>query len=383
MRFPKGKIETSDSPILAMIFVLPKVSSFRRTLPAFFAVLAFFACSICSLFSAPLLIVTEAGARAVFKESGTNATSVVELGRADADGILLVAEAPTTSGILLFTHPDAVAPLEFAFVPGETPGKISPQLKLKPASLLISALPVEEVEIFVNGEHKGRGAVSLGGITPREKITVEARSARRGVQSRVVSASPGEMLSVKFDLRGNEVSARPDGQIVLPELPLVLASQPGATVRADGAVVEFDNGVLRGLEPGERVIEIFLPWRERSVCVWRAAMPARSAILPGADVVAAPNPVAPPSESQSAPAAESVESPAPSGSVAFVIGNRATVSLGAEAGLKDGQPASVFFGDAKEPVRVEVSGVTPKQAILTLPQGSPMPKSGETCRLSK
>lgn len=365
-----------------MIFVHPKVSSFCRTFPALFAVLAFFVCSICSLFSAPLLIVTEAGAQVAFRESGSGATSLVELGRADADGILLLSEAPTLAGVLIFTHSDAIAPLEFPFVPGETPGKISPQLKLKPASLLISALPVEEVEVFVNGEHKGRGAVSLGGITPREKITIEARSARRGVQSRVVSASPGEMLSVKFDLRGNEVSARPDGQIVLPELPLVLASQPGATVRADGAVVEFDNGVLRGLEPGERVIEIFLPWRERSVCVWRAAMPARSAMLPGADVVAAPNPVRPPSETQAAPA-ESAEPPAPSGSVVFVIGNRATVSLGAEAGLKDGQPASVFFGDAKEPVLAEVSGVTPRQAILTLPQDFPMPKSGDVCRLSK
>lgn len=367
-----------------MIFVLPKVSSFRRISPALFTVLALFAFSVCSLFAAPLLIVTESGAKATFKAA--SGTDVVALGEADADGILLVAEAPNAAGTLILTHPDAVAPLEVGFDPAKNPGKISPKIRLKPASLLVSALPVEEVEIFVNGEHKGRGAVTLGGIVPREKITVEARSARRGIQSRVVSASPGEALVVKFDLRGNDLSPRPDGQIVLPELPLVLASQAGAVVRADGAIAEFDNGVLRGLAPGERIIEIFLPWQGRAVCVWRGAMPARSATLPGADAVAVPNPVeisAPKPADVPAQKEPKENAPAVAGSVSFVIGNRATVSLGSDAGLKDGQTVSVIFGENGDPVEVAVSGVTPKQSILTLPQGASIPKSGDACRLAQ
>lgn len=377
-----------------MIFDFPSVSSVLRktSLPAL-AVLAALVSFAHAAFAAPLLIVSTPGAKAVFKaDSGTE--DALALGIVDADGLLLVAEAPTVAGTLTLTHPDAEAPLDVPFVPGKTPGKISPELKLRPASLMVSALPADEVEIFVNGQHRGRGAVMIGGIAPHEKITVEARSARRGMQSRVVSAAPGEMLPVKFDLRGNEISSRPDGQIVLPELPLVLASQTGAVLKADGAVVELDEGALRGLEPGERIVEIFLPWRGREVCVWRAAMPARSAMLPGADVVAIPNP--PPSAekraeeaAESVPAAvvpETAEAAVPAdadgGTVQAIFGSKVMVSLGGNAGLKDGETVSVFFGDAAEAVPVVVSGVTPTRAFLALPEGVPAPAEGVACRLA-
>lgn len=376
-----------------MTFDFPSVSFLRKTLFPALAVLAGFVFSAFSLGAAPLLIVTEPGAKAVFKAADAADNETLVVGIADADGILLVAEAPSVAGTLTLTHADAAAPAEIAYEPGKTPGKISPELKLRPASLMVSGLPADEVEIFVDGRHCGRGAVSIGGVAPRKKITVEARSARRGMQSRVVSAEPGELLTVKFDLRGNEVSDRPDGQIVLPELPLVLASQPGATLKADGAAIELEEGVLRGLEPGERIIEIFLPWREREVCVWRAAMPARSAMLPGADVVAVPNPVREPAPEEKQPPAAAekpaANAPAPAasggadgGQVLFSIGGNVTVSLGTASGLKDGDAVSVIFGDAKEPVSVRVSGVTPTRAILRLPDGVPAPADGTPCRLA-
>lgn len=352
----------------------------RKTLlSAFAACAAFFATS---LYAAPLVIKATPGTKAVFTSAAAPADPVA-LGIVPEDGLLIVSEAPTLAGTLVFSHPDAVAPETVAFEPGKTPEKLTPALKLRPATLIVSALPAEEVEIFVNGEHRGRGAVTLGGVVPREKITVEARSARRGMQSRVVSAEPGETLPIKFDLRGNDVSARPDGQIVLPELPLVLASQPGATLKSDGAAVVLEEGVLRGLEPGERVVEIFLPWRGREVCVWRGALPARSATLPGADVVAIPNPVpAPVPAVVEEPAGKKpVEFAAPAARVLYVIGMTATVSLGSEAGLREGAAVSVLFGDSEAPVSAVVSGVTPKQSQLRLPEGVPAPKEGEGCRL--
>ena len=274
------------------MILFPRSVSFpRRT--SFLALAAL----ICSVFfaprlaAAPLAVSAEPGTQAAFKSASAEGAPVV-LGVVPADGLLLLAEAPASAGTLIFTHPEAVGEVALAFDPVKSPGKISPDIKLRPATLIVAALPADETEIFINGQHRGRGAVTLGGVAPREKITVEARSARRGMQSRVVSAEPGESLTVKFDLRGNEISSRPDGQIVLPELPLVLASQPGATMKSDGVPVVPEEGVLRGLAPGERVVEIFLPWRGREVCVWRGALPARSAMLPGADVVAIPNPVA-------------------------------------------------------------------------------------------
>lgn len=374
-----------------MIPDFPSVSFLRKTFLPALAVLAGVICAAFPLCAAPLLIVTEPGAKAVFKAAEADQEAVA-LGIADADGILLVPEAPGVAGTLTLTHADAVAPAEIAYDPAKTPGKISPELKLRPASLMISALPAEEVEIFVDGKHCGRGAVTIGGVVPRKKVTVEARSVRRGMQSRVISAEPGDVLPVKFDLRGNEVSDRPDGQIILPELPRVLASQTGALVRADGVVVEFDSGkgMLIGLEPGERLIEIFLPWEGREVCVYRAGMPARSAMLPGADIVAAPNPPRAPAPEENPPSAETPAGvPAPAaaeaegGRVLFSIGGNVTVSLGAKSGLKNGDAVSVIFGGASSPVPVSVSGVTPTQAILRLPDGVPAPDDGTPCRLAE
>lgn len=359
-----------------MNFVFPSVSLLKRTSVLAVAVLAGFVFWATTLFAAPLLIITEPAAKALFKAASEDVEPIA-LGIADADGILLVPEAPGVAGTVILTHPDAVGPLSYAFEPGKAPGKLPLRLTLKPASLLVSAFPVEEVEIFVNGQHRGRGAVTIGGIIPREKITVEARSARRGMQSRVVSAEPGEMLPVKFDLRGNDVSSRPDGQIVLPELPLVLASQSGAVIKADGANVILDNGALRGLEPGERVVEIFLPWRGREVCVYRAAMPARSAILPGSDAVAEPNPAPPKEDVPEKPADPN------SGKVLFIIGKNITVSLGAKSGLKNGVSVPVCFCESTVPVVVSVSGVTEDQSIFRLPDGVLAPQEGDICRLAE
>lgn len=356
-----------------MIFDSPSVSFLKKTfLLAFAAVICVVFCSL-ELLAAPLLIVTNPDTKAAFKAD----SGVIALGVADADGILLVPAAPEVAGTLILTHPDAVAPRNYAFDPEKNTGKLTLKLKLKPASFLISALPVDEVEIFVNGVHRGRGVVTLGGVNPYEKFTVEARSARRGMQSRIVSAAPGESLPVKFDLRGNGVASQGDGQIVLPELPWVLSSQPGATVKADGVPISVDDGVLRGLEPGERVVEIFLPWRGRDVCVYRAAMPARSAMLPGANVVAVPNPV------KEEPAEEKVEPERDEklGNVLFVIGKNVTVSLGSAHGLKDGTSVSVLWESAQEPVLVSVSGVTAEQSIFTLPDGASVPAEGSTCRV--
>lgn len=362
--------------------------NFYRSIVSFFektaVVVALLFCGV-SAFAAPLVIVTEPGAEAVFKANG-EATS---LGVADADGLLLIGDAPAVSGTLVLSHADASAPVEFAFDSAKNPGKISVPLKLRAASLLVSAFPADEVEIFVNGKHCGRGAVALGDVEPHKAITIEARSARRGMQSRVVSAKPGEALTIKFDLRGNDVAERPDGQIVLPEIPLVLASQTGATVKADGALVALDaDGVLRGLEPGARVIEIFLPWKEHAVCVWRASLPARSALLPGADVVAVPVPAPAPeavaAPATSAPAETTAEKPAAAavvpGRVLYSIGSRVTVSLGVNDGLKAGATASVVFG-ANAPVSVNVLSASAGQALLQLPEGAGVPADDTPCNL--
>lgn len=351
-------------------FLISMIS--RKTPVAVFVSALFAVFFATSLFASPLVIKAIPGTRAVFAPASAPTESVA-LGVVPEDGLLIVSEAPAHAGTLVFSHPDAEAAESLAFEPGKTPEKLTPALKLRAATLIVSALPADEVEIFVNGEHRGRGAVTLGGVAPREKITIEARSARRGMQSRVVSAEPGETLPVRFDLRGNEAAARPDGQIVLPELPLVLASQAGATLKADGAVVVLEEGVLRGLEPGERVVEIFLPWRGREVCVWRGALPARSAMLPGADVVAIPNPV---------PAKSVPEAETPAAHVLFVIGSTATVSLGSDSGLREGATVSVVFGDSETPVSAVASGVTPKQSQLRLPEGVPAPKEGDACRLA-
>lgn len=370
------------------MILFPRSVSFpRRT--SFLALAAL----ICSVFfaprlaAAPLAVSAEPGTQAAFKAASAEGAPVV-LGVVPADGLLLLAEAPASAGTLIFTHPEAAGEVALAFDPAKSPGKISPDIKLRPATLIVAALPADETEIFINGQHRGRGAVTLGGVAPREKITVEARSARRGMQSRVVSAEPGESLTVKFDLRGNEISSRPDGQIVLPELPLVLASQPGATMKSDGVPVVPEEGVLRGLAPGERVVEIFLPWRGREVCVWRGALPARSAMLPGADVVAIPNPVAsaPAPAAAAAPEAKPAGTPPPAdgkaGEVLLVVGQSVAVSFGANAGLKNGATARVFFGDAAEPVSVAVSGVTETQSFLRLPDDVPVPAPGASCRLA-
>ena len=209
------------------MIVFPRSVSFPRRTS--FLALAALICAVLftpRLAAAPLAVSAEPGTQAAFKAASAEGAPVV-LGVVPADGLLLLAEAPASAGTLIFTHPEAVGEVALAFDPVKSPGKISPNIKLRPATLIVAALPADETEIFINGQHRGRGAVTLGGVAPREKITVEARSARRGMQSRVVSAEPGESLTVKFDLRGNEISSRPDGQIVLPELPLVLASQPG------------------------------------------------------------------------------------------------------------------------------------------------------------
>jgi len=370
-----------------MNFHFPIVSFFKKTSTAF---LSLFASAFLAgtLFAAPIAVVTEAGAEAVFKPK-TEGAETVSLGVADADGLLIVADAPVVAGTLILTHADAAVPAVVDFDPAKNSGKISVPLKLRPASVIIAAQPADEVEIFVNGKHCGRGAVTLGDIAPRKPITVEARSARRGIQSRVVSAAPGEMVSVKFDLRGNEPAARADGQVVLPELPLVLASQTGAIVRADGVVAEFDReaGALRGLELGSRVVEIFLPWQGKEVCVWRAMLPARSAMLPGANVVGVPEPV--PAETSAKPAsAENVLATASSGKtepaivpgrVLFSSGSRVTVSLGSDNGAKVGS-AKIVFGDG-EPVAVDFLVVTPTQSMLQLPDGAAVPADNATCRI--
>lgn len=373
-----------------MNFHFPIVSFFKKTLTAFMA-LSVSVFSAGTLFAAPLAVVTEAGAEAVFKPNSEGA-SPVSLGVADADGILIVPEAPAVAGTLIFTHADAASPAVVDFDPAKNSGKISVPLKLRAASLIIAAQPADEVEIFVDGKHCGRGAVTLGNVAPRKPLTVEARSARRGVQSRVVSAAPGEMVSIKFDLRGNSTSARPDGQVVLPELPLVLASQAGATVRADGVLAEFDReaGALRGLEPGSRVVEIFLPWQGREVCVWRAVLPVRSAMLPGADVVGVPVPVPADAANSNANTEKASAEPVPvaetdldaaiePGRVLFSSGTRVTVSLGSDNGAKVG-PAKVAFGDAK-PISVDFLVVTPTQSILQLAEGSSVPADDAPCRI--
>jgi len=371
-----------------MNFHFPIVSFLKKTSTAFLSLFAsaFFAGT---LFATPIAVVTEAGAEAVFKPKTEGAESV-SLGVADADGLLIVADAPAVAGTLILTHADAAVPSVVDFDPAKNSGKISVPLKLRPASVIIAAQPADEVEIFVNGKHCGRGAVTLGDIAPRKPITVEARSARRGIQSRVVSVAPGEMVSVKFDLRGNGSVARADGQVILPELPLVLASQTGAIVRADGVVAEFDReaGALRGLELGSRVVEIFLPWQGKEVCVWRAMLPARSAMLPGANAVGVPEPV--PAETSAKPAlAENASTATASsekneptivpGRVLFSSGSRVTVSLGSDNGAKTGA-AKIVFGDAA-PVAVDFLVVTPTQSMLQLPDGAPVPADNVNCRI--
>ncbi len=156
-----------------------------------------------SLFASPLVIKAIPGTRADFVPASASGKPFA-LGVVPDDGLLIVSEAPASAGTLVFSHPDAVSAESLAFVPGKTPEKLVPSLKLRRLKLFVSASPDKDVEIFVNGEFRGRGAVMLDGVSLREKVTLEARPANRGSRLSTALAEPVEPFPARAASRGND-----------------------------------------------------------------------------------------------------------------------------------------------------------------------------------
>ena len=311
--------------------------------------------------------------------------SLVPVGVVDDSGVLMVSYGlPAGKYDFVFSHKNAVEPLKMKGVElfSGNGKKLEPQLKMRTGSLTVVCLP-SDVEIFIDGVHRGRGMLVQGDLPLGREVAVEARSSRLGMQAKRVKITAGEPVRVDFDLRANVPANRPDGKIVLPEIPLVFAVQDGALVKVDGVPAKLESGALVELPVGECVAEFFLPLGEKQVLVWRGAFVARSAILPQADRVA----VAFPADSKSESAAAVPANAAVVAKVSLVLGSRFTISSGEKAGLADGGIYDFHFAGRSNPMRVKLSAVTPDSAIAT-PQdrsSAEMPSEGDefTIELAK
>lgn len=227
---------------------------------------------------------------AVKGEPGTLIFRVVDedkrvlLGEIDSTGIALV-DSGVSSGVhdFVFVHANAdgecvIGGVELAA------GKVVrliPELKMRVGELEVSCQP-PDVEIFIDGERRGRGVVLIGNMPVGKEVLVEARSPTLGVQSKTVKIAANSTERVAFDMRQNKPAAAPDARILLPDTQLALASQNGAVVTVDGKPAALKDGAIEGLAVGMHVVEISLPLGEKIVPVWKGAFAAHSAVMPEA-----------------------------------------------------------------------------------------------------
>lgn len=299
----------------------------------------------------------------------------IPVGTVGKDGVFDSVNVPAGTHIFVFEHQDAQAPcrIENVALRGGEITKLAPDLKMRTGELMVSCLP-GDVALFVDGELKGHGSLMMGGLPLGQEVTVEARSSRYGVQTRRVKIRDGEMTKLNFDLRGNIPAQKPDGKIVLPDVPLVLALQPGAVVKVDGAPAKLTDGALTELAVGSRVVEILLPLKERMITVWRGAFAARSAIMPGSDVPAvatdAPEPLVSEAASHEKAPAEKSAPAAPAkitGKIGKVWDNeRFQISVSSTQGLKTGAKCRLVVALDGEPILVRLTALTGSGALATL-----------------
>ncbi len=263
-----------------------------------------------------------------------------------------------------------------------SPGKVVrllPTFRMKVGELAVACIPTD-VEVFIDGEHQGRGVVVLGNMPVGKEVTVEARSATLGTQSQTVKIPANSTARVTFDMRKNK-PAPPDGRIRLPEVQLALASQPGATISIDGEPATLKDGGFTGLTLGMHVVEISLPLGEKQVSVWKGAFPARSAIMPAsakaAQAVEIPEVefVATSTEELPVATTEPVDSlrkiPAAGTRIRAVVdfvldATRLKFSVvDPDVALPGNGLCKIFFAGSDLPVPAETSSTTPDGAIAT------------------
>ncbi len=284
------------------MFASTRPKSFLRVQ---FAVVAFFALIAAALFAGEGAASPEdkgGSASVAEKSSSTDAVLAVKgepgtlifrvvdedkrvlLGEIDSTGIALV-DSGVSSGAhdFVFVHANAdgecvIGGVELAA------GKVVrliPELKMRVGELEVSCQP-PDVEIFIDGERRGRGVVLIGNMPVGKEVLVEARSPTLGVQSKTVKIAANSTERVAFDMRQNKPAAAPDARILLPDTQLALASQNGAVVTVDGKPVALKDGAIEGLAVGMHVVEISLPLGEKTVPVWKGAFAAHSAVMPEA-----------------------------------------------------------------------------------------------------
>lgn len=340
---------------------------------------------------APVLVVRAEAGTSIARVEGEKR---IALGVVGEDGLFVADRGvPAGTQTFVFEHSDALEPFvaELSLVPGAVV-KVVPALKMRAGELSVSCLPTD-VAIFVDGDFKGRGVLVLGSLAPGREITVEARSPVYGVSSRRVKVRAGETAKVSFDLRGNIPARKPDGKIVLPEIQLALASQPGSVIKVDGVPATLAEGALTELPVGLRNVEIFLPLAGREVSVWRGAFAARSAVMPGADSPSEPLPPgvseAPADASAPEKAAEqSAEKAAVPAAPEKIVGKvtmrltdtRYQISVNAVSALKDGARCRLVVSLEEPPLTAKIVSATAGGVLVNLennPLGSVL-KEGAT-----
>lgn len=323
----------------------------------------------------PVFIVKAEPGTRIFRLVGEDKISVGIVGQ---DGIFDSVNIVAGTHVFIFEHENAQVParIENVKLRGGEVTKLVPELKMRTGELMVTCLP-NDVALFVDGELKGHGSLMMGGLPVGREVTVEARSSRYGVQTRRVKITAGDMAKVNFDLRGNIPAQKPDGKIVLPEVPLVLALQQGAVVKVDGVPATQTDGALIELPVGSRIVEILLPYKDRMVAVWRGAFAARSAIMPGSDEPAVATDAPAQEKDDAAPAVvaekKAPESPKASepekitGSVKMLLSNmRFHIALNNPQTLKAGSKCRLIVSLDSEPLLVRLAAVTGSGALAIL-----------------
>lgn len=361
---------------------LTRLQKFFTPAWLFFVFSAFFAASASAseapksvpVAAEPVFVVRAEPGTQIFRLAGTDKISVGTVGK---DGVFVADRGvPAGTHVFVFEHANAQEPcrVESVRLRGGEATTLVPVMKMRTGELMVTCLPAD-VALFVDGELKGQGALMLGALPIDREISVEARSSVYGVQTRRVKVRPGETVKVHFDLRGNIPAQKPDGKIVLPDVPLVLALQKDAVVRVDGVPAKLTDGALTELAVGSRVVEILLPLKGQLVSVWRGALAARSAIMPGADLPAVAV-EAPPAEvaeqDKKAEVAASEKSvPALSqkitGKVEMVLSRtRFQISTADKFPLQNGATCKLVVALDVEPLVVRIVTATANGALVSL-----------------
>lgn len=326
----------------------------------------------------------------------------MRVGSVPEDGLLILDNTLYAGTYrFVFENDDAAEPavLEDVVLKAGSAKKLAPTFKMKKGELVVTCLPTE-TEIFVNGKHASRGSLVSGEYDIGSELTIEARSSVYGIETKRVKLEKGKTARVSFDLRGRIPANIPDGKIVLSDVALVLAKQPAAIIKVDGAAVELKNECeLLNLQPGVRRVEIAFPLNETLLPVWRGAFKAVPAIMEGADKPSAlldwnaleANRAAAANVGEK-PAVPAVVEPAtapktvvPAGKVEMTLaGNRVILSM--TEGARELVPAAAYFvkraGKNDVPVKIStVAGTTATATVMKTPAEADALVEGESFSL--